>query len=329
MRILLTRVSAFGDIVHTWPLAELLHANAGQTRLGWVVEAPLVALVASHPAVARVFAVRTRRWRRRPFHPSTWHELAAVVAELRHFAPDLSLDPQGLIKSAVWGTLARAPRRFGLDLRVRRERIAGAFYTETVLATARHIVDINLALAAAAGIAATPGACPDGRFLLDPTAPPNPHPGVVLIPSTGGPGKTWPVAAFAELARRLAERGETIEIVWGPGEEPIAQAIAAESHGAAQVAGPTSIPELAARLGAASAVIGGDTGPIHLAAALGVATVALFLATDPDRNGPRGPRVRVLAGAQGRAARGRARTSATGSVTVEQVEDAIRSARGA
>lgn len=329
MRILLTRVSAFGDIVHTWPLAEALHAGATQIQLGWVVEAPLVALVAPHPAVARVFAVRTRHWRRRLFHPSTWRELAAVVAELRRFAPDLSLDPQGLIKSAAWGALAGAPHRVGFAPLVRRERIAGVFYTRTILTTARHIVDLNLELATVAGITPVPGACPDGRFLLDPAAPAASHRGVILIPTTGGPGKAWPIGAFAKLARRLAEHGEAVEIVWGPGEEPVAHAIAAESHGAARVAGGTSIPELAARLGAASAVIGGDTGPVHLAASLGVPTVALFLTTDPDRNGPRGPRVRVLSGARGSAARGRAHTSAAGPVTVEQVEEAIGSARGA
>lgn len=329
MRILLTRVSAFGDIVHTWPLAAALGAGDTRLRLGWVVEAPLVALVASHPAVARVFAVRTRQWRRRPFHPSTWRGLAAVVAELRQFAPDLSLDPQGLIKSAAWGVLARAGRRVGLGPLARRERIAGLFYTETVATSARHIVDINLELASAAGITPVPGSFPDGRFLLPSANPAGPRRGVVLIPATGGPGKTWPISAFAELARRLAAGGEDVEIVWGPGEESVARAIAAGSDNAAVVSAPTTITELAAKLGAASVAVGGDTGPIHLAAALGVPTVALFLTTDPDRNGPRGPRVRVLSGARGSAARGRAHTSAAGPVTVEQVEEAIRSVRGA
>ena len=48
------------------------------------------------------------------------------------------------------------------------------------------------------------------------------------------------------------------------------------------------------------AFVGNDSGVSHLAAALGVPTVALFGPTRPEHWAPRGERVRVLLGRNGR-----------------------------
>jgi len=74
--------------------------------------------------------------------------------------------------------------------------------------------------------------------------------------------------------------------VWGPGEESRAQAVAAASSGAAQLAPPTGIVDLFGVLRAARLMIAGDTGPLHIATAVGTPVVALFGPTDPVRNGP-------------------------------------------
>ena len=76
------------------------------------------------------------------------------------------------------------------------------------------------------------------------------------------------------------------------------------------------------------AVVGGDTGPVHLAASLGVSTVAVFVATDPERNGPRGQRVRVVATARTGARAGRAHSGAAGEATVAEVLDALMDVLG-
>jgi heptosyltransferase I len=76
-------------------------------------------------------------------------------------------------------------------------------------------------------------------------------------------------------------------------------------------------------MGACGVVVGSDTGTVHLAASLGVPTVAVFLTTDPARNGPRGSRVRVVSGAAGGARGGRAHTAAQSVVAVEEVLAAV------
>ncbi len=328
MRIVLTRLSALGDIVHTWPLAAALVAGPETVELAWVVEEPFLPLVASHPAVTRAIPVATRRWRRHPVAAATRRELAAARAALRDFSPDLALDPQGLVKSALWAALSRAPERVGLDSAHRREWLAGVCYTCTLAPPpeARHVVDINLSLVAAVGRPAPFGAAPDGRFLLGGAAAGRgrgPAARVALLPATGGVGKSWPAESFAELARRAVSAGLEPVVVWGPGERALAEGIAAAGGRGVALAPATSIPELAVLLSGCAAVVGGDTGPVHLAASLGVPIVAVFVATDPARNGPRGERVRVLAAAGAAAGRGSARAEGAGEVGVEAVFAAL------
>ena len=327
MRVLLTRLSALGDIVHTWPLAAALARESAGVELAWVVEEPFLALVAPHPAVSLAIPVATRRWRRRPFSGSTWREIRELHRAVRTFSPDVALDPQGLVKSAFWGAVAKASERAGLSRSHRRELLAGAFYTRTVTPPpgARHVVDINLSLLAAVGGTAPLGESPDGSFLLRGALGATPEaarPAVALLPGTGGPRKGWGAGNYAELARTLTASGVSVTVLWGPGERALAERIAA-GGGGVELAPPTSIPELAALMSRASVVVGGDTGPVHLAASLGVATVAIFVATDPARNGPRGRRVTVVSGAGGGARRGSARAAQAGGVSPDTVFRAV------
>jgi heptosyltransferase-1 len=324
--VLLTRLSALGDIVHTWPLAEALTEGNRAVELAWVVEEPFLPLVARHPRVTLAVPVATRRWRRRPLAAETRHELLAARRALRSFAPDVALDPQGLVKSAAWGWLSGAPERVGLARGLRRERLAGIWYTRTTAPPSgtRHVIDINLALAAAVGCTAPAGAAPDGSFLVRGGDPAPAHAPVVLLPGTGGRGKAWPADSFAALARALVRRGVGVTVAWGPGERALAETVVAGSGVEAALAPRTTLEELAVLLADSAAVVGGDTGPVHLAASLGVPTTALFVATDPERNGPRGRRVKIVTSARTGARGGRAHSGALRAIAVEEVLDALQ-----
>ena len=104
------------------------------------------------------------------------------------------------------------------------------------------------------------------------------HPGV----SRFGEFKRWPESRFGELAARLVrEMNATCLITYGPGEEPLAQAVKELSGGSARVAPLLSIGALIELLRNADLFIAGDTGPLHLAAMLRVPMVAIFGAKDP------------------------------------------------
>jgi len=303
MRIVLVRLSALGDVVHTWPLADAIRAARPNDHLSWVVEEGLAPLVDGHPAVDSVITVASKRWRTAPFDGRTRAEIAALKTRFSELAPDLAIDAQGTAKSAVATRWTRAPRRIGLRRPWRRELAAALAYTETLDGASghRHVIATNLELVrAVGGLPPDVPTAPDGRWLLgsggtETTSPGRPF--AALLPGAGRPDKILPAAALAEVARHLVARGLEAVVVWGPSEEDRANEIVELAGDGATVAPPTGLRELAALLAESELTVGSDTGPVHLAASLGVPTLAVFLTTDFERNGPMGDCTAVVSGA--------------------------------
>jgi lipopolysaccharide heptosyltransferase I len=303
MRVILIRLSALGDIVHTWPLAAELRRHRPELDLTWVVEEPLRPLVEGHPAVDRVISVATGRWRRRPIAVTSRSEIASLKDQFRSLQPELCIDAQGVFKSAVITRWTGAPRRVGLALPWRRERLAGLAYSETIAGSSDHphVTATNLELMRALGLCPPADiSTPDGSWLLqrlDGQVPPGvwPQRYAVILPGAGHPSKLLPVSTVAEVARGLVEdEGLPVSVVWGPGERERSEEIVAASGSGVSLAPPTSLAELTVVLAGAALVVGGDTGPVHLAASLAAPTLGVFLTTSEARNRPLGKRVRVV-----------------------------------
>jgi heptosyltransferase-2 len=107
-----------------------------------------------------------------------------------------------------------------------------------------------------------------------------------------GPAKRWPLERFVETARALREQTQCRWAIFGgAGDRPLAKMIADElARGAAEpplnLAGQTTLRELAAALKFCALVLTNDTGPMHLAAAVGASVVAIFGSTSPELTGP-------------------------------------------
>ena len=331
MRIVLVRLSALGDIVHTWPLSAAIRSARPMAHLTWVVEEPLAPLVEGHPAVDAVVTVATGRWRKRPFSANTRAEIATFKSRIHELQPELVIDAQGTLKSAMVTRWCQAPRRVGLARPWRRELIAGLATTETLPGSSvhPHVIATKLELVRAVGAdpPAEPGS-PDGRWLLD---PPRSLPGApwgddyaVLLPGAGRPDKILPAATLADTARHLVSLGMDAVVAWGPSERDRAREIVALGGPGVHLAPATDLLELAALLGSAKVAVGGDTGPVHLAASLGVRTLAVFLTTDPERNGPVGANVAVVSGAApGRGPGGSATTGRAREVSADEIRAAV------
>jgi heptosyltransferase I len=270
-KLLVIRLSAFGDVIHTIPSVVALRDALPQVEIAWAVEpayAELVEIVAGVPAIR----VSLKKW--------SLAKIRDARRSVRGY--DDAIDFQGLIKSALIARVSGARRRFGFARDVIREKPAAWFVTRPVsIDRSHHVVEWNLALARALAptIASVP-AVDFSPFADDASGNlPAFANRIVVLPGAGRPEKLWPAERFADLARRL---GNDVLVACGPGEESIGRAIGAE------LAPPTTFRELAFLLRSARLVIGGDTGPLHLAAALGVPVAGLYGPTDPARNGPYG-----------------------------------------
>jgi heptosyltransferase I len=224
---------------------------------------------------------------------------AAAVRELRRMRYDVAIDLQGLIKSAMLARASGAPRVVGFASRYAREPLARWFYTDAHdpgrggiydPRETRHVVEINLGLLAAIGIRAGRPEFPidvvesavarraldesGGRYAL-------------LNPGAAWPNKQWPPARFGAVAAALRDRhGLRSVVLWGPGEESLARAVAAVASGAAIVAQRSTIADVVALARGATVMVSGDTGPTHLASAVGTPLVGIYGPTRPARNGP-------------------------------------------
>jgi heptosyltransferase-2 len=118
-------------------------------------------------------------------------------------------------------------------------------------------------------------------------------PVVAMAPGAVGPGKRWPTAGFAELARKLTAQGVAVWVVGSPAETPLAEEIAAAGPRVRDFTGPDLRNAILA-LKAADAAVTNDSGLMHIAAALGTPTVALFGPTDPRLWAPLNPLAATL-----------------------------------
>jgi len=88
-------------------------------------------------------------------------------------------------------------------------------------------------------------------------------------------GKMWPLERFAELAERLVGQGCVPLITGVESEREMAEALCDSVHACRNIAGCTSIGEMAALISLAEGFIGHDSGPFHIAASVGTPCVAI------------------------------------------------------
>lgn len=120
---------------------------------------------------------------------------------------------------------------------------------------------------------------------------------VLLVPGGAAhrPAKRWPVAAYAEFARRLVARGRQPVLLGTETERAALDALAAQAPGVVDLAGRTGLAEIAGLARHAEAALGNDTGPMHLIAAVGCPAQVLFSReSDPELSRPRGPVVELI-----------------------------------
>lgn len=148
------------------------------------------------------------------------------------------------------------------------------------------------------------------------------RPIVAFAPGAVGAGKAWPVAHYAELARRLADGNISVWVLGGPKEKPLAAEIA--SAGGGQVTDLTGddLRNAIIALSSVDAAVTNDSGLMHIAAAIGTPTIAIFGPTSPYHWAPLNPLAAIMEPSVS-GPENDVRQRRTADVSVETVFDAV------
>lgn len=295
MRILIVKLGAIGDIVHTLPAVAAIRKALPRSEISWVVEHRSAEILRDNPIIDRLIEVDTKALRRGLVSGETLRAPRQQLRQLRASAFELAIDFQGLLKSASIARLSGARRIFGFSRESLREPASRFLLSQSIpISENSHVIRKNITLASGAlGISISD----DPDDFEFPIATDSTHEAealsaaagsdyAILNPGGGWPTKLWSAERFGRLADELwSHHGLHSLITHGPGEVELAETVLQSSRsGKARVVNVSlkGFYELAKR---AQIYVGGDTGPTHVAVAAGAPIVGLFGPTEWWRNG--------------------------------------------
>ncbi|MDW8223383.1 MAG: glycosyltransferase family 9 protein [Gemmatales bacterium] len=315
-RILLIKPSAFGDVLHTLPVLVKLRRRYPAAIIDWLITPENADAVRYHPALNEVVLFPRRQIGMFGSQRLSWQRWGNLLWQLRKKRYDLVIDLQGLLRSGLLTWWTGAPTRIGFgrprqgsgapqDRFARRLRHGWRGSREWAwLAYTHHIpiptldvhaIDRYLWVGHLLGFDDAP---PELRIYWPLQADAwaadfvrreiGQRPWILIAPSTVWPTKRWPSAHFAAVARQLIALGFAVVIIGSSRDVEVCRQVQALAPQALNLAGKTTISQLAALMDRATVCLTNDSGPMHLAVALGKPLVALFGPTDPVRIGPYG-----------------------------------------
>lgn len=293
-RILVVRLSAFGDVVIATGLLNGLKRAFPAAEIDWLVQPELAPVLQAEPAIRQVFAWQRKHWGqlwRGLRWLALWRTVRIFVANLRAREYDLVVDAQGLLKSRILARLAGGRWRIGYASKEPFGFLLHQLVTRDPEAHPRRrfIGDEHAPMlqALTSSREAVPALTPPPATVAGGN--------IVLAPFTTRPQKHWPEAHWRALITQLLADGHRLTVLGGPADQAAAARLLEGFEAAAidNQVGRTRLPEALALIAAARLVIGVDTGLTHAGFALSRPTIALFGSTRPYA-AARDPHSRVL-----------------------------------
>jgi lipopolysaccharide heptosyltransferase I len=296
-RICIVKPSALGDVVQSLPVLAALRHRFPRAHIAWLVNRSYAPLLRPVSLLDEIIEFDREKYRGGGI--GTVRSYLDFMASLAEHRFDLCIDLQGLLRSGSMAWATRATRRIGL---ASAREGANWFYSDIVddLPIEQGAIDRYWRVVEALGAGHLPKEFPlqisrDERDWAADTLADLPRPIIGINPGSRWETKRWPAGHFAETYQSLApQRKGGYLLVGGPGEESVAAAVESELDGQGlNLAGKTSLRQLAALLEQCDVVLTNDSGPMHLAAAVGTRTVAIFTCTSPVRAGAFGEGHRI------------------------------------
>lgn len=300
MNILIVKLSAIGDVIHTLPSLSALRKLYPEANITWVIEEDSADIIKDHPYLNRVIISRRKKWMADLKSPHlanrTIREIKAFIRTLKGRSYDLVIDFHGLFKSSIIVFLSGGKRKLGYDS---MQELSGLFLNEKIREDMeKHAVDRYL------DFLHHLGSDIDEKEFLIPVQEENRNRVINLLtinnidrkerfvavnPVAFWETKLWEDDKFARLCDRIAENLKAKVILTGNRSDGIIKNIQSLMlQPSVNLGGQTTLRDLAYLYSLSSVVITTDSGPMHISASMGTPVVALFGPTDPLRTGPYG-----------------------------------------
>ena len=306
--ILIVKLSAIGDVVHTLPLLEVLRRSLPGARIDWLVEEEAARIIEGHEGIDRVIVSRRKSWQRGLFRSGqradSVREILRFLRELRSREYDLVIDLQGLLKSGLLTGLSRGRRKIGFTWAREGSTLFLSEAPYPVDQHRQHSIERYLETAGILGLTvkSREGRVPvreADREQVKALLPERDLLGghlAAVNPMARWKTKLWEEESFALLADRMREElGLTVIFTGSAADRAVIERILSRMRGkAVNLAGEVGLKALAHLYSLCRVVVSTDTGPMHIAAAMNCPVVALFGPTAPWRTGPYGEGHRVI-----------------------------------
>ena len=276
MRILLIKTSSLGDIVHCFDGLLACYKYRPDISFDWVVEEPFKELPTLLPNVHQVITTNIRQWRKQLLHQNTWREIAHQLNLLKSHSYPITIDAQGLMRSAILGYLTHPECLIGYGKNTIKEPLGRYFYNRKINVASHHKpAQFRLLLSEILSLPYDQ----HEQFFLEKKDLDIDQKHILFFPNTSQNNKKW--SQWQALAIDLINQGYTISVLNGSNKEftENKRQIPAATH-----IPPKSILETKAIIEKASLCIGVDTGLTHLACILKKPCISLFIkgVTSPD-----------------------------------------------
>ncbi len=273
--ILIIKPSSLGDVVHTLPAVAAIREANPDAEITWVINPEWAPILRGNPDVDHVHLFPRGEFRGLGAPAS----LRLFLQRTRALRPDVAIDFQGLLRSALIAKASRAGEIYGLSDAREGSRF---FYNHVAPVNRReHAVERYLKLAETAG-----ARIPETLRCPLPTGDPLPRfdeypPFVLLHPYARGRRKSISLGAVAQFCAAFAPARV---VVVGR-----SRARFRPPDNCVDLTNQTTLLELIRLVRAAAFTISVDSGPMHIAAAVTDRLVSIHTWSDPRRVGPYNP----------------------------------------
>ncbi len=297
-RILVIKLDHLGDVLLSTPVFSNLRQAYPNAELHALTGAWSRVVLEKHPNVSKVLEYNSPAFCRTG-EPTSLKQTFQLYRELHRQKYDLLVELRGDWRTVGFALLRMTPKRLNRAALQVANKLGFPQFTGT------HETTRNLDVLHKAGI---PTSIQTTTFsittedqkwasdFLSTLQIDGERPLIAIHPGSPIPIKRWMPERYAELADWLiAQKRAEILFVGVKDEIPIITEIRALMRAESNnIAGKTTLTQLASILLKCNVFIGNDSGPMHLAAAVDTQTIGLYGPGDPTRFGPVGPKCQTI-----------------------------------